>query len=568
MFKVRLVYIFFSVLFLALIVRLFYWQVIKAKNLAKQARAQYQSGEKISASRGNILARDATWLAARGEAWKVYAWVPEVVDVNYTADTLAPFFVGSDGGKSVLAEEAGRIKSQLTRDDVSWVPLKSRVTGQVKESLEEMELPGIGFEPEETRVYPEASSAAHLLGFVGKDDEGEPTGYFGLEGYYDLPLSGKPGFLEREKDAVGVPIFTGTSLEISAIGGVDLQTHIDKAVQSNLDKKLLEGIEKYGAKGGSAIVMDPKSGAIFGGASFPSYEPSEYFNYGDEFFKDVNVSDSFEPGSIFKVLVMAAALDAGVVELDTKCDICGGPLKIDKYEIETWNRQYRADSTMTDVIVNSDNVGMAYVAQKLGADRLWDYLDKFGFGRETKVDLQGEIEGNLRRKGTWNEVDLATAGFGQGIAVTPMQMVKAVGAIANGGYEITPQVVDKLVGLGWQEDIPPRTGPRILSDKAVSEIRVMMVAAAQHGESKWINIRGFKVAGKTGTAQIPIAGHYDEEKTNASFVGFAPADNPKFVMLVTLREPQSSPWASETAAPLWYSIAQDLFLRFGIQPEN
>ena len=568
MFKVRLVYIFFSVLFLALIVRLFYWQVIKAKNLAKQARAQYQSGEKISASRGNILARDATWLAARGEAWKVYAWVPEVVDVNYTADTLAPFFVGSDGGKSVLAEEAGRIKSQLTRDDVSWVPLKSRVTGQVKESLEEMELPGIGFEPEETRVYPEASSAAHLLGFVGKDDEGEPTGYFGLEGYYDLPLSGKPGFLEREKDAVGVPIFTGTSLEISAIGGVDLQTHIDKAVQSNLDKKLLEGIEKYGAKGGSAIVMDPKSGAIFGGASFPSYEPSEYFNYGDEFFKDVNVSDSFEPGSIFKVLVMAAALDAGVVELDTKCDICGGPLKIDKYEIETWNRQYRADSTMTGVIVNSDNVGMAYVAQKLGADRLWDYLDKFGFGRETKVDLQGEIEGNLRRKGTWNEVDLATAGFGQGIAVTPMQMVKAVGAIANGGYEITPQVVDKLVGLGWQEDIPPRTGPRILSDKAVSEIRVMMVAAAQHGESKWINIRGFKVAGKTGTAQIPIAGHYDEEKTNASFVGFAPADNPKFVMLVTLREPQSSPWASETAAPLWYSIAQDLFLRFGIQPEN
>ncbi|MBI2103942.1 penicillin-binding protein, partial [Candidatus Woesebacteria bacterium] len=215
-----------------------------------------------------------------------------------------------------------------------------------------------------------------------------------------------------------------------------------------------------------------------------------------------------------------------------------------------------------------DNVGMAFVAQKLGAEALYDYLAKFGIGRKTEVDLQGEIAGSLRKKGTWNEVDLVTAGFGQGVAVTAMQMVKSVAAIANGGYEVTPQVVDKLVGPGWGEDLPAKIGSKILSDTTVSEITAMMVEAAEHGESKWTSVKGFKVAGKTGTAQIPIAGHYDEEKTNASFIGFAPANNPKFVMLVTLREPQTSPWASETAAPVWYNIAQDLFLRFGIQPEN
>ncbi|MBI2103696.1 hypothetical protein HYT59_01685, partial [Candidatus Woesebacteria bacterium] len=310
MVKIRLVYIFFFMMFFALIARLFYWQIAMGKDLARQARIQHQSGQKISAPRGNILANDGTWLAAREEAWKAYAWIPEIKDVNGVADALAPFFVEEEG-EAALLEEAGRIKALLARNDVSWVPLKSRLQREKKEKIEALNLAGVGFEPEETRTYPEGSAAAHLLGFVGKDDEGENMGYSGLEGFYDLPLSGKPGFLEREKDAAGVPIFPGASLEISAIGGVDLLTHIDKAVQMSLDRKLLEGIEKYEAKGGSAIVMEPKSGAILAISSYPSYEPAKYFDYGNEYFKDVTVSDSFEPGSVFKVLVMAAALDAG-----------------------------------------------------------------------------------------------------------------------------------------------------------------------------------------------------------------------------------------------------------------
>jgi len=279
------------------------------------------------------------------------------------------------------------------------------------------------------------------------------------------------------------------------------------------------------------------------------------------------VSDAFEPGSIFKVIIMASALDAGVVEPDTKCDICAGPLKLDKYLIETWNREYRPNSTMVDVIVHSDNVGMSFVGLKLGKDKLYDYLDKFGIGKLTGIDLQGEATPHLRDKDDWSVVDVATASFGQGVAVTPIQMVKAVSAIANGGIMVNPHVVSKLKTLDWQEDIKVSGATRVISEDAAKKITAMMVEAAKNGESKWTYLRGFKVAGKTGTAQIPIAGHYDTDKTIASFVGFAPADSPKFLMLVTLKEPASSQWASETAAPLWYSIAKDLFLYFSIQPE-
>jgi cell division protein FtsI/penicillin-binding protein 2 len=264
---------------------------------------------------------------------------------------------------------------------------------------------------------------------------------------------------------------------------------------------------------------------------------------------------------------MAAAIDSGAVTPETKCDICQGPINVDGYQIKTWNNEYHPDSTMTDVLVNSDNVGMTFVGQKIGADSLYDYLQKFGIGSITGIDLQGESSPALRKRGTWSNVDLDTTSFGQGIAVTGIQMVRAVSAIANGGYLPTPHIVTKIQGDGWQEKIDPPASPRIISQKAAEETAQMMVAAANIGEAKWTKIPGFTVAAKTGTAQIPVAGHYDPTNTNHSFIGFAPVANPKFVMLVTLHSPTQSPWAAETAAPLWYSIARDLFPYMGVQPD-
>jgi cell division protein FtsI (penicillin-binding protein 3) len=573
-FRFRIVIILFIAAFLGLLSRLFYWQIIKAKELSGNARNQHQGSEVITAPRGNILSSDGTYLAKEITSYLLYASVPDIKDdYNKIADKLSPLLIdtsGSDGmlRESMLIEEASRLKALFEKKGLVWLPLKHKLDQKKKEQIETMKISGMGFDEEPIRDYPEASSAAHLLGFVGKDSEGANKGYFGLEGYYDLPLSGKSGFVSREKDARGIPIAIGDSKEVSAVSGVDLLTHINKGIQLSVETKLKSGLEKYGAKAGTAIVMDPKSGAILAMSSYPSYDPSSYSKYSDEYFRNPAISDVFEPGSVFKILVMASGLDKGVIKPDTKCDICAGPLKVDKYEIETWNNKYYPDSSMTDVIVHSDNVGMAFVGQKLGADDLYDYLTKFGLGELTGIDLQGEVTPKMRERGTWNIVDLATTTFGQGIATTPIQFIRAASVIANGGYSVKPQVVAKLVGDGWDETIKPQIGERVISKSAASEITMMMVEAAKSGESKWTNLQGFRVAGKTGTAQIPIAGHYDAEKTIASFIGFAPYDDPKFIMLITLKEPQSSIWASETAAPLWYSIARDLFIHFGIQPDN
>lgn len=566
--KTNLVFVFFLLVFFVLIARLFIWQVVKGKNLGNQAKSQYQLGKIVSAPRGNIYAADGSILAARRDGWLLYIALPEIKKpINEIADLLAPFLVEDASDQNSLLAGAGRIKELLSKKETVWIPLKHKLTSEIKKNIEALSLAGVGFEKEEVRYYPEASAAAQLLGFVGKNEEGEDIGYFGLEGYYNLPLVGKSGFLSQEKDAKGAPILLGNFSEITAVSGVNLITHIDKTIQLTLEKKLKEGIEKYTAKAGTVIVANPKTGAILGMASFPSYDPLKYFEYGDIFFKNPAISDTFEPGSIFKILVMAAALDAEVVEPETKCEICTGPLRVDKYLIETWDKKYFPDSTMTEVIVHSDNVGMAFVGQKLGADALYDYLDRFGIGKPTGIDLQGEVASPLRKKSSWNVVDLATASFGQGIAVTPIEILRAASAIANLGNLPTMQVVAKVAGEGWEETIKPKT-EKVLSNEAAQKIKLMMVEAAKSGESKWVSAKGFRVAGKTGTAQIPIAGHYDADKTIASFIGFAPAEDAKFIMLVTLKEPQTSPWASETAAPLWYSIAKDLFLHFNIQPEN
>jgi cell division protein FtsI/penicillin-binding protein 2 len=570
--RIRLLAIFTIFAFLALFARLYYWQIYQGKRLSTQARNQHISGRLIGASRGEILADDRTWLAASGSSWLVYASLDELKDSpSSIADRLAPVFLEDDvvaEKDHTLLEEVNRLKALLSKDDVVWVPLKSRVNDRTKSILKDMNIGGIGFELQETRMYPEGSSSAHLLGFVGKDKEGEDRGYFGLEGHYEVSLTGKPGFLSRESDASGNPILLGVDKEVAAIGGVDLVTHINKGIQSSVEKKLALGIEKYGAVSGTVIVMDPRTGAVLAMASYPSYDQRRYWEYGDSFFSNPAISSSFEPGSIFKVLVMSAALDAGAVESDTKCDICSKAYRVDKYTIETWDKNYHPDSTMQDIIVHSDNIGMVFVGQKLGAEKLYDYLALFGIGETTGIDLQGEQSPKLREKNRWSIVDLATASFGQGIATTPIQMIKAVAVLANDGVSVFPHVVDKIVSGDWEESVGLKFSERVISSKTASQITAMMIEAARNGEAKWTHARGFKVAGKTGTAQIPIAGHYDDEKTIASFVGFAPHDGPKFIMLVTLQEPSSSPWASETAAPLWYSIAEDLFIHFGIQPEN
>lgn len=566
--RLRFLAIVFVSLFTIAVLRLAYWQIVKGSELLADAKAQHERKTSILAGRGSIYASDATPLSATTRYWRLIGNPQKNESARELSEKIVQKLPIDQENRELIKSEELRIAELLKKDELRWVVLKAKLSDEDKKRLEELDDEALSFEEEEGRIYPEASSAAQLIGFLGKDADGQNKGYFGLEGYYDVSLTGKSGFFERESDALGAPILFSRTRMLPAVSGIDLITHIEKPIQVILDQKLKEGIEKYGAKSGLAVIMRPRDGAILAMSSYPSFDPSKYWEYKNEDFLNPVVSSTFEPGSIFKVIVMASGIDARVVDPNTVCPICNGPVTISNYDIKTWNNEYRAGSTMTDVIVHSDNVGMVYVSKQLGQNRLLQYFEKFGIGQETGIDLQGEVPARMRLKKDWYEIDYATASFGQGIVVTPIQMIKAVGAIANKGVIVSPQVVDKFVQDDWEKDIEPAIGERVISESSAAKITGMMAEAAKNGEAKWTFLKGYRVAGKTGTAQIPIAGHYDAEKTIASFIGFAPYDNPEFVMLVTLQETTTSPWASETAAPLWYAIAKDLFLYFGIQPSE
>src|SRR3989338_3277778 len=556
--------LFFSIFFFCILVRLFYWQVVRADFLQAQAEGQHFTNTKVQASRGNIQFSDGFILASSSPSFSLFAQ-PKLIPKDKIVETS--YFLAK-----VLAEDKEQVGS-LAKDfinklsqDLYWVSLKKNISYEYKKIIDDLNLSGIGFDTSSNRFYPEGSSSAHILGFVGSDSKGDNKGYFGIEGYYDGELKGLSGSIRHEKDAVGLPILIGNFFQSDAKNGKDLITNIDRSVQLILENALKTGQEKYGAKKASGIIMDPKTGAILALASFPNYDPDKYFNFPKEFYKNPIVADQYEPGSTFKVLVMAAALNEDLIRPDSKCDICFGPVSIGGFSIRTWNNQYRPDSSMTDVIIHSDNIGMVFVSKKLGIDKFYEYLESFGFGSSTDIDVEDESSPDIRPKKDWGEIDLATASFGQGIAVTPIQMVRAVAVIANGGVLVEPHIVKKIQDSKSTYEIKPKIIKQIIKSSAADMVKEMMVSAVNEGEAKFTRIKGFKIAGKTGTAQIPVAGHYDANKTIASFVGFAPADDPKFVMLIRYDEPSSSIFGAETAAPTFFEISRQLFNYYKIAP--
>lgn len=550
--------VFISFLFLVVVARLFYWQIVRGGELAAAAIGQYNALYKISGKRGGIYFRDNAALVINQPGFLLVGFPKKIKNRTLLSKSLA----------RLLEEDEASISARL-HDDLYWIPIKHKLDEEKKRKIEEQNLEGIGFEEEPLRYYPEASMAAHVVGFVGSDLNGADTGYFGLEGYYEREIAGRGGSIRSIIDALGRPILLGENPSKSSNKGRDLNLHIDRTIQFIVEDTLKKGLAKYGAKGGSVIVMEPQTGAILAMASLPTYDPMKWQEYDEALYKNPAVAATYEPGSTFKVLIMSAGLNEGVVEADTKCDICDGPIISGGFTIRTWNNKYFNDTTMLEVIQHSDNTGMVFVGRRLGLDKLYSYLENFGIGKGTGIDLEDEESPILRQKGQWREIDLATASFGQGVAVTPIQMVRAVAAIANGGLMVTPQVVASVIKKNGEEvPIESKIEREVISQKTAKIMTELMVNAVDKGEAKFAKPVGFRIAGKTGTAQIPIAGHYDPTKTIASFVGFAPADDPKFVMLVKVDEPTSSPFGSETAAPLFFDIAKRLFTYYNIPPSK
>lgn len=556
--RFRLILSLILFLFFLVMIRLFYWQIVKAQELSSLGLSQYGATITLLPRRGEIRTADGFPIATNKTVYLVFANPKEVKDKKKTIQILS----------ETLKVDKASASASLAKD-LFWVALAHEVDPKLKEKLEKLNLSGIGFEKEYTRFYPEASMAAQLVGFTGKDENGHDKGYFGVEGYYDRLLRGKEGTAIEVHDAFGKPILAKINPRFHQIDGSSLILSIQRPVQFLAEKRLKEGIEKYGASSGMVGIMDPKTGNILAMASYPAFDPKKYQDFTPNTFKNPFISNRYEPGSTFKPIVMSSALEEGVVKPQTQCPICAGPIEIGGYEIHTWNNKYYKDTNMVEVIQHSDNIGIVYVSQKLGLDKLLLYIKGFGIGDTTGIDLQGEVAPQLKPKKYWYPVDVATASFGQGISVTAIELLDAISAIANSGKRMEPHVVSAIeTSDGKSIKIQPKILGTPISAKTAKVMTELMVNAVNKGEASWTRLKGYRVAGKTGTASIPIQGHYDPSQTITSFVGFAPADDPKFVMLVILNKPTTSIYGSETAAPIFFNIAKDLFSFYNIAPSG
>jgi cell division protein FtsI/penicillin-binding protein 2 len=445
-----------------------------------------------------------------------------------------------------------------------WVPLTYGASQSVGETLSEWDIVGIKIEPRTRRTYPEGEMAAHLLGFV--NDNG--NGFYGVEGYYHNLLRGKPGLQAGERSPFGEMIPLGVSRFVPPVRGAALYLTIDRGIQFVIERELERAVIEYGAQRGSVIVLNPKTGALLGTVSYPAYDPNNYAVSDESLFFDPIVSEQYEPGSVFKIITMAAGLDAGVV-VPNKVIYDGGTIEVGGRVIYNWDRQGHGQVDMIDVLAQSLNVGVAQVAIELGKDRFYTYVKRFGFGRLTEIDLGNEGPGTLKtpKDAAWHASDLGANSFGQGIAVTPLQMAVAVAAIANDGQMMKPYIVQRIVSNEQDIAVNPIITRRAVSAETAHTLTDMLATALERANSEAL-LPGYRVAGKTGTAEIPVPGGYHPTLTLGSFAGYLPADDPQVLVLVIIDRPLGSRWGSKTAAPTFKRIAEQLVVLLDIPPDD
>ncbi len=461
-----------------------------------------------------------------------------------------------------------------------YVQLFEKLTPLQKKQIEDFNIDGLFFQLQYRRQYPESKLASQILGFVGKDEGGADQGYFGLEGYYDRYLSGKQGYEIIEKDIEGKIIPFGVSKLNSATQGRDLVLTIRREFQYILERKLDEALVKYKCKNAMGVILDPNTGAIWALANIPSYYPGYWTDMlrGEtdvskiEEFQNLITSATYEPGSVMKPITMAIGINEGLITPDLIYDD-NGPVVYSGYAVQTWNNQYHGKITMTQILELSDNTGAAWVGTQIGKEKLYSYFTKFNFGKVLKVDIQGEEQGIMRDINDLRDIDIANMSFGQGISVTPLQMVTAFAAVINGGKVYRPYLVDQMLdpsGYSKVIQIQPTIINKIISEKTSTELRYMLEKVVTDGEFKWFvkqaGMNEYRIGGKTGTAQIPFEGRYDPNKTNTTFIGFAPVQSPVFVMLVRVSEPTTSTSSADTVVPLWMDIAKEMMPILGIPP--
>lgn len=543
-------------LLLAVAVRAVHLQAFDGEKLARMAEKQHLQEWTVVPKRGSIVSRNGQPLAISIEAQSVYARPRRM---SAAADAVPKIARALDMKR--------RDVSRKLTSDKPFVWLKRQVTPREAERVKALEIEGIDLRYETRRYYPQGHLAGQALGPVGRDAQGLE----GIERSYDRHIRGRTRSSLVERDALGRRVLVAGVDDLQSRPGTEVRLTLDTTLQHLAEKHLEATVQRFGAKGGTVVMVDPFTGAVLALASYPFFDPNQFRSQDRDRWRIRAVTDTYEPGSVFKAVLAAAALEDGVVAPDDLIDCESGHYRygghtIDDFEPYGW-------LSFAKVIHLSSNIGMTKVAHSLGRVRYHRAIRRFGFGRKTGVDLPGEAHGSVRPPHRWRDMDLAAASFGQSIAVTPMQMAMAFSAIANGGLLLKPYVVDRVLGEDGQVLL---RNERKVVRRVVSKATARTVAdllkgvVAEDGTGARAALVGFEVAGKTGTSQKAdtVNGGYSKTKRIASFVGFAPAEAPRFVLLTLVDEPTVNVYGGVVAAPLFRRIAGPALHAMGATPSR
>ncbi len=564
--RLYLVRLVFFIFLLVIVYKLGSLQILHYDFYSALASRQHDILSKLIPERGQIFVQDSTaggkiYPVAVNRPLKLLFAVPrEIQDAAAAARLLEP----------ILKIPAADLESVLSKKNDPYEPLQHALPDEVAEQIQALNLSGLYLTPEITRYYPEGQTFAQILGFLGyvKDRQ---AGQYGVEQQWEKVLAGQPGKLKSEKDASGNLIGVGEMDMEPSVNGSDLVLTIDKNVQFKACAVLDQAVAKHGAAAGSLIILDPASGAIRALCNTPSFDPNDYKATTDlSSFANAAVEEAYEPGSVFKPITMAAALDKDKVTPETTYTDTG-QVVVGSHIIKNSDNKTHGLQTMTNVLENSLNTGAVFAMRQIGSKDFTNYVQRFGFGQATGLELPHEHAGNIKALRQSSEINFVTASFGQGITVTPLQLAAAYGAIANQGRLFKPYLVEEVRYPGGKvEKFNGETVRQVIKPAVAATLSAMMVNVVEKGHGKRAGVPGYYVAGKTGTAQvaIPGGGGYDPNKTIGSFAGFAPVDKPKFVMVVKIREPKDVVFAESSAAPLFGEVAKYLLEYYQVPPER
>lgn len=561
--RMTILLLFFFILIGVLLSRLFVLQILHHREYADLASRQHNSIQEVFPERGIIYSQD-----------KNKNLIPLALNQTYSTLIASPRLIKNsdetaDIITSVLHISRDKLIQQFSKIGDSYEIIAKKVENGDREKIAAKKLNGISFEEEKRRVYPHGALGAHVVGFVSKIDDKE-SGQYGVERFFEQDLAGEKGFLEGAKDASGFWIALGRKIVNPSKNGSDIVLTIDYNIQTKAEEVLAAAKEKWRAPSGAVLVIDPQTGKILASAGNPAFDPNDFSSQKDySVFLNPLVQATYEAGSVMKPITMAGGLEEKLVASDSVYQD-SGVIKIDGYEIKNFDGKAYGIQTMTQVLEKSLNTGAAFVAKLLGQKRQYEYLRKFGFGEKTGVELPGEVAGNLTNLDSGREIDFITASFGQGIAVTPLQLAFAVGAVANGGNLMKPVVVEKIIddsGNTVTRNLEVRR--RVLSPSIAEILSKMLVSVVRIGYENRAGVKNYFVAGKTGTAQIPNrTGHGYSDKVIHTFVGYAPAFRPRFLVVLQLNDPSGNRFASNTLTSSFHDLAEYILNYYEIPPDE